>query len=214
MTAFATTDDLAARLGITLTADEITRAQVLLDIVTGEIEDEADQQISLVTDDVLELPGTTDDRIELPQRPVVSVASVTVDGQPLVEGTDWYLEGDTIIRIATPLTIITGADAVYYDDIRQFPFGIGFGWPKQTIAITYTHGYAADSIPQTLKTICLEATVRAWVNPGSVARETIGNEATVYDNMRFSPTGLLLTTVEVRKIRRLFPRKIGSVKLG
>jgi hypothetical protein len=211
MPSFATTDDFAARLGMDLTDDEVTRATTLLALASELIVDEVKQELSLVTDDQMELPGTTDDRIELPERPVVSVASVTLDGQALAEGGDWYLEGDTIFRVATPLEILDGN---LIADPYAYPFGVGFGSPEQTITITYTHGYAADAIPGTVKAVCLEAVVRVWVNPGSVARETVGDTATVYDNMRFSPSGLLLTGAETKKLRRLFPRQLGSVQVG
>jgi hypothetical protein len=205
---FASSDDLATRLGVTFTDAEKQRADKLLADASALIQDEAGQKIGLVTNDVFEIPAITDDRITLPERPVVSVSSVTVDGTPLVEGSDWYLEGDTIIRLSSTLTIIDGTDSAAY------PYGAGFGLPDQTLTVTYTHGYADGTIPGTVKAICLEAAVRVWVNPGSVARATVGNTTTTYDNNRFSPSGLLLTDREVRKIRRLFPRRIGSVNVG
>lgn len=211
MPSFATTDEFAARLGIDLTADEVTRATTLLALASELIVDETRQELSLVTDDQIEMPGTTDDRIELPERPVVSVSSVTLDGQALAEGGDWYLEGDTIFRVATPLEILDGN---LIADPYAYPFGVGFGSPVQTLTITYTHGYADAAIPGTIKAICLEAVVRVWVNPGSVARETNGDTSTVYDNMRFSPSGLLLTGAETKKLRRLFPRQVGSLQVG
>jgi hypothetical protein len=210
--AFATADDFAARLGIDLTDPEKTRAGILLGLASELIQDEVDQQIGLVADDTIELPGTTDDRITLPQRPVVSVSSVSIDGQALTEGGDWYLEEDTIIRVSTPLTILDGGDLTV--DPYAYPYGLGFGLPEQTIAITYTHGFADNAVPGTVKAICLEAVVRAWVNPGSVARESIGNTSTVYDNNRFSPSGLLLNGGEIRKLRKLFPRHAGSARVG
>jgi hypothetical protein len=205
MSSFATPDDLAARLGITLTDAEIARADTLLAMASELIQDEAGQKIGLVTNDVFEIPATTDDRITLPERPVVSVSSVTIDGTPLVEGSDWYLEGDTIIRLSTTLTLV---------DSAAYAYVAGFGLPDQTLRVTYTHGYADGVIPGTVKAICLEAAVRVWVNPGSVARATVGNTTTTYDNNRFSPSGLLLTASEVRKIRWLFPRRMGSVSVG
>lgn len=207
--AFATADDLAARLGLTLTDAEQARATTLLDLATGLIQDEAKQTILLVTDDVLSIPGTTDEMIKLPQRPVISVASVTLDGVPLTEGSDWYRDGNVIARIPAITTVLTGG---LIDEAFTFPMGTGFGWPAQTLEITYTHGYAV--VPESVKAICLEMVVRVWVNPGSVARETVGNTATVYDNMRFSPAGLLLTAAEQRVIRRMFGRSAKSITIG
>src|SRR5581483_3923985 len=79
-TRFADSDDLAARLGLVFTDDEHVRANTLLEIASGLIQDEAKQKIALVTDDVFTMPGTTEQLIKLPERPVVSVSSVTLDG--------------------------------------------------------------------------------------------------------------------------------------
>lgn len=211
--AFATSYDLATRLGVELTTDQHERATALLEIASDLIRDATQQagvrqQISLVTNDAWETPGTTDDFLKLPQRPVVSVASITLDGQPLVEGADWYLDVNTIRRIPSISSVVVGG---LIDEAFTFPLGTGFGWPAQTLAVTYTHGYTADQIPATVKAICLEAVVRVWVNPGTVAREKVGNTATVYDNNRFSPSGLNLTSEEKKTIRRLFGRTVKSI---
>jgi hypothetical protein len=127
---FAESTALEARLGITFTADEHIRANRLLADASDEIRSEFGT-ISLVTDDVFTRPGTTDERIELPEVPVVAVTSVLLDGAPI---TDWYQVGNAIVR-GRNLTIIDGV-------------GSGYGWLRsfgseaQTLTITYTHGYA------------------------------------------------------------------------
>lgn len=206
--AFATADDLAARLGIVLTGAEGTRATTLLALASELIQDVVKQKISLVEDDVLSMPGTVEDRIALPERPVVSVDSVMLDDVALTEGSDWYLDGATIYRRALVFNPTIG--------VLDGPFllGSGFGTPLQTLAITYTHGYADDDVPGTVKAVCLEAVVRCFVNPGAVARETVGNTSTVYDNMRFSPSGLLITDDERRTLKRLFGARSLSVPVA
>jgi hypothetical protein len=208
---FATADDLATRLGLTLTTAEQTRANTLLADASGLIADHAKQQIALVADDELTMPGTTDDRIRLPERPVVSVASITLDGQTLGQGKDWYLNGDEIIRLSSMYVQNGGLDAMLD---APYLLGRSFGWPGQKLVIVYTHGYTDDALPKLVKSICLEMVVRVWVNPGSVARETVGNTATVYDNMRFSPSGLLLTDTEKKELRRFFGARARSIQIG
>lgn len=209
MTAFATSDDLAARLGITLTDDEATRAAALLDLATGLIQDHVGQKIALVDADTLTMPGTNADRIHLPERPVISVASVELDGAPLTENTDWWLNGDTIMRrtaIYSAAGLLSGQlDAPYL-------LGSGFGRPTQTLTIVYKHGYAA--IPTVCRVVCIEAAVRCFVNPGAVARETVGNTSTVYDNNRFSPSGLLLTDLERRQLNNKFGTRAIAISIG
>lgn len=211
MAQFATHDDLANRLGLTLDTGDQERADALFEIVSGMIQDESKQTIELVTDDVFNTPGTPDEMIKLPQNPVVSVSAVDLDGQPLIEGSDWYIDGDAIRRIPAVTEVLTGG---LIDEAFTFPLGTGFGWPAQTLSITYTHGYDSDNVPQTVKAICLEAVIRAWANPASVARQTVGDTMTVFDNMRFSPTGLMLTDGEKATIRRVFGRRAKSIQVG
>lgn len=210
MTQFAEYSDFETRLGITLTTDEQTRVDSLLTDASGLIQDAAGQEIAYHATDTLTIPGTNAERIPLPERPVVSVESVTIDGRELVEGTDWYLDGDQIARFAT-LNLINVGGAFDRVD-APFLLGSGFGRPNQELVIVYTHGY--EAVPKTFKEICLEAVVRVWVNPGSVARATVGNTSTVYDNNRFSPTGLLLTEDEQRRIRRIVGGKARSIQIG
>lgn len=205
---FATAADFAARMGETLTDAEEARADTLLTLASTLIQEVVKQKIALIEGDVLTMPGTVEDRIALPERPVVSVDSVMLDEVALTEGSDWYLDGATIYRRAVvfnpQLGLIDG----------PFLLGSGFGTPLQTLTITYTHGYDDDEIPGTVKAICLEAVVRCFVNPGAVARETVGNTSTVYDNMRFSPSGLLLTDDERRTLKRLFGSRSLSVPVA
>jgi hypothetical protein len=207
---FATPDDLAARLGLDLDDGEQARATLLLADATGLIQDEARQNIFLVENDTLTIRGTTDERVKLPERPVVSIASVTVAGRQLAQEQDWVRDGNELVRIPinTVFAVIGRLDQVVY------PYTPGFGWEGQILEIVYTHGYADDDLPGFCKSICLEAVVRVWVNPGSVARETIGDTSTVYDNMRFAPTGLLLNDDERRTIRRFFGRRSRSITIG
>jgi hypothetical protein len=201
---FATPDDLAARLGLTLTDEEYVRAGTLLELASGLIVDEAKQEIDIDTD-VLTMPGTNDATILLPQRPVVSVESVKLAGAELVEGVAWYLDGNRLVRI--PATILLGGLL----EEEQFPGGgRGFGWPTQTLQITYQHGYL--DVPASVKAICVEAVVRVWVNPGSVAQERVGDTSTMYDSS--APSGLLLTSTEQRVIRRFFGRTAKSITIG
>lgn len=209
MTAFATAADLATRLGLAFDDTETARATGLLEDASGDIRDETGQTIDLVTDDPLEMPGTTDERITLPQRPVVSVASVAIDGAPI---TDWYLAGNELVRRHT--TLVT-ADALN-DGYSGYGYGLyrGFGLESQQLSIVYTHGYAADNIPARLKNITVEMVVRVWVNPASVIQENVGPVETTYAPYADPPRGLQLTDSERRALRRLFGSHAGSVWMG
>lgn len=187
MTAFATADDFATRLGLTLSEDEQTRVLALLVQASNDIRDEYVQAIDLVEDDVLTIPGTTDERILLPQRPVVSVASVELDG---IAMSCWHLAGNTLVRWG------------------------GFGRESRQLRIVYTHGFAAGEIPARLKSIAIEMVVRVWVNPSSVIQENVGPVQTTFAPYSDPPRGLQLTDSERRSLRRLFGSRSGSVWMG
>lgn len=207
MPQFASTDDLAARLGITLTMDEETRADILLTAASELVQDEAKQTIELVEDDELTIRGTTEERILLPERPVVSVASVTLDGTPLTEGGSWFVDGNELVRAGITMFLTGVSDSL-------LGYGRGFGFEWQSLEIVYTHGY--DPVPGLVKSICLEAVVRVWVNPGAVVEERFGNESTVYAPRSGTAqlSGLLLTDIERSALRRKFGRPAKSITIG
>lgn len=91
---------------------DLAAAELALRRASGRVRRYTRQTISLVTDDVIVRIPQCADELVLPQRPVVSVASVVVNGQT---STDWKLRGDTLVRCG--------------------------GWPYGA-TITYTHGYA------------------------------------------------------------------------
>jgi hypothetical protein len=200
LTSFATSDDLATRLGLSFSEPEATRADELLTDASDEIRSEFGT-ISVVTDDVFTRPGTTDERIELPEVPVIAVTSVELDGAPI---SDWYQVGNAIVR-GRHLTVIDG-------------IGSGYGWLRsfgseaQTLTITYTHGY--ETVPARVKNITVEMVVRVWVNPASVIQENVGSTETTFAPYADPPRGLQLTDSERRSLRRLFGGRAGSVWTG
>lgn len=151
---FASSADLEDRLGVTLTAGEHERAHRLLLLATGLIQDESGQTVTLVTGETLTLPGVWSARLRLPERPVVSVTSVRLDGVLLVEGDDWYLDGDELVR------------------------STGWGGPQAEVEVVYTHGHSP--VPGAVKTLCLEVVARAWVNPGNARQEGYGAVQVTY----------------------------------
>lgn len=207
MAQFATHDDFAARLGLTLSQAEKDRADALLTLASGLIQQKTKQKIERVTDDLLSVRSVYGERFRLPERPVVSVQSVTLtpqSGSPTVlDANTYYLESDELVRASFPVRY------------QQFFANWTRGWlgPLYKLDIVYTHGFADDEIPELVKAICMEIVVRVWVNPGSVAREIVGNVSTVYDNNRFSPVGLAITDAEKSDLTDLLRRHSSSIQL-
>lgn len=203
MTQFATNSDLAARLGLTLTSAEQGRADTLLGLASGIIQQSVRpaQTISQVSNDVYTRTGSSDERIRLPQRPVVSVASVVLDGVTM-DPTSYYLSGSELIR--------RNWSSVIQDSSFGLPFAAwGYAW--STLVITYTHGFAV--IPETVKTICMEMVTRVWVNPGSVIQDAIAGVQTTYAPYSAPPRGLRLTDDEKKDLNTLLGLPSGSITL-
>lgn len=203
---FATADDLAARLGLTFSPEDQARANLLLQRASGLIQAATRQTIALVEDDEYTIMGPRGRVIPLPELPVVSVASVVLNG---TEINDWYLDGSHVV-------LRPAGGVLFVENMIDFdmPFlGGGFGWRGIPLVITYTHGW--DNPPEPIGTICLEAVRRVWVNPGSLISETQGSST--WDYMPRSSTdttmGLELTTAELEQLRRVFGRPVRSIPL-
>ena len=120
-----------------------TRGQLLLESASAIIRNHCRQTFDLVEDDEVELRGTARSRLLLPERPVVSVASVTLDGDTL--------DADSYSRVRDGLW-------------RQN----GWGDESTLVQVTYTHGFAEGTpAMETLKAVCLQVAARAAANPQS-----------------------------------------------
>lgn len=196
MAPFASADELAERLGVTFDEAEESRATSLLTTASGLIQAEARQRIEKVDGDELTLRGRNEPRLLLPERPVISVASVSQGGTELSSSV-WYLDSDELVR----------KGGWYTNFLAGYEWdGSGWGSPDIEIVVTYTHGY--ETIPEAIKGVCLEAAVRAYVNPGSVSQEAYGSERTSYPVQ-----GLMLTGEEKRTIHRELGRRSESLAL-
>lgn len=198
--AFATEEDIATRLGRALSDIEAATVSDLLDQATGLIQGEAKQTITLVTDDEITLRGSRDREIILPERPVVSVSSVTLNGQALTTDSDWYVDGDKLIRRRMILDVAHG---LYSEQI-------GWGFPAWALVVTYTHGY--ETIPDAIRAVTISLVVRSFVNPGGVMMERLGQAQMQYAYQGSAP-GMLLTADERRTIRRALGRTAESLPI-
>lgn len=192
--AYATADELRLLLGMdTLTSEQTTRAELVLDLATGEVEDEVGQSLEEAEDTVVldgptlstrwhEPPGTGSRDLVLPRWPVTAVSSVTIlhDDQPaetLSEGTDadytWSADG-----------IVTRVNA---------------WWPTwdRSVEVTYTAGY--DPVPAAARRIVLRVAATGWDNPRLLRSESIGDYSRGWGS---GAVGLALTEADRRLLGR------------
>lgn len=170
MTAFATEAELEAYTG---TSIDSTRATLLLDLATGAIRAYTGQTLSQVSGDVVTLPGTFDNALVLPERPVTAVTTVVVNDLTLAVNGDYVWPGSDVLlrgsRIATP--VVNGPDWLLG--------GFGdWGGPSAEVVVTYTHGFA--TIPSDIKGVCLALAARSLTSPDGVNSETVGSYSVSY----------------------------------
>lgn len=180
---------------------EAQNAELLIGIVSSEIFAEIGQLLAEGTATV-NLPGTWDIDLALPQAPVVNVASVAVNGLVLATGS-WHWNGRRTLRRASSLESFDSATDGYELSLRQgAQSGEGFlhwGGPASTVAVVYDFG--DDSLLAGLQGTLLAVVARTMANPTQVRAETLGAYSVTYATESIGP---LLTDAERRSLRRRY----------
>ncbi len=197
MAAFATPDDLADYLGRDRFAEptEYRQAALVLDLASGEIRAWTRQTIDLVSNDSVVLAGSWGTDLRLPEQPVVSVASVSVDGSALNSSVDYVLTAGTLTFVGA------GFASVRQGAARSS--GSYWGGNDTVVAVTYTHGFS--TIPLEVKSATLSIAARlvsggSAAGGGQVRSETIAGYSVTYANAGASAS---LTEVEMVSLRHL-----------
>lgn len=192
-----TVAELAARLGRTFTSEQELQAQALLDDASSVVRSYVRQDITRATttdtftmrraDPLLHRCGGV---VTLPQRPVVDITSVSINGTPTAY---WWQEGNELL-------------------LRDW------GWDRPPsahrppqVTVTYTHGW--DPVPGDITAIVMQAVNRVMVNPSQVRSETVGGESVTY----LIPTtgealGILLSKTEMKVLDR-YRRTSATVRI-
>lgn len=164
----ATVTDIEARLGRPLTVAETGRVAALLADASGKVRTYTGQAFSIVTDDSVKIRSQQGE-IRLPQRPVLSVTSVTAigaGGAPNLPVVGWMWDGLDIIRTSITSPVINLAEDWYDDDADAYP---------GTYLVVYSHG--GGSVPQDVLAVTAAMVMRTLTAPtmaGGLTGETIG----------------------------------------
>lgn len=182
---FATVDELAAYLQRSLSAGEAA-ADLLLEIASGTIRDFTLQTIDLVEDDEIALTGANGRRLWLPERPVIDVSSVAVDGQLTPATTYRWTSDGELGLLPWEWSVNTSGASGHW------------GGPHATVTVVYSHGYAV--IPPAIKGVCLALAARGMAAPdaGAVTQTSLGSFSESYSR----EAAMTLTAAEERKLRR------------
>jgi len=171
MAAFFTAEELMLQLQHTTdgTIDEDT-ANLLANLASDEIRGDLGQQIDLVTNEVITIYGDGGELIVLPQRPVIGVTSVLLNGLAITTY-DWRPNG------ALRRVIYAGSQFAG-ESTMNWPFGV-------PVQVTYSHGYA--TVPGVIKAAALDLAIAAYENPNSlVTSKTVDDVSEAYRATRAS----------------------------
>lgn len=204
MSALASSTDLEARLGRTLTAEEAARADALLADASALVRSYTGQDFTVTVDDEVVLRGQNG-LITLPQRPVTGVSSVVAvggDGLPDVPLVDWIWDGLDTVRVGEGSFVIN-LPAIWWDDD---------GYPG-TYRVTYSHGYG--QVPADVVAVVCGMVLRTLTAPtmaGGVRSETIGSYSYQLDA---AGTGLSVTlSQDDRKTLARYRIGAATIKVG
>jgi hypothetical protein len=184
--ALATPEELADLPGMA-GLDEAT-AEALLGIATAVVQALTGQRIVTVEGDSLDILGTTESSLWLPQGPVTAVTSVELDGEPVA---DWKRFGVRLWRSC--------------------------GWAPcayepSTVTVVYSHGYGPnDQGIQLAKSAALMLAAGAAKGSPGVTSESIDDYQVVYEKMagRMEASPFLVSA-----LCKAYERRVGLVRVG
>lgn len=171
---FFTVAELGAQMQMTLDPADPT-AVLLQTLASDAVREDLQQTVDVIENDTVTLYGDGGDLLILPERPVIAVSSVILDGQtlnpvtsqPYIAGSDvplydWRPNGN-LERVVYP--------GSYYAGQRNW------AWPNSVqVTVTYDHGYAV--VPTAFKRVALQAAAGAYTNPDLASVTTVGRTRT------------------------------------
>lgn len=186
----ASDTDLASALQRDL---DTASAILALEVCTAVVQAAAGQRIVRVVDDAVTLWGGTNSVLRLPERPVVSVATVTYGGVLLSEGTGtgtWRLDPNGIWR-----------------DLGWIECP-GEPWPT---GVVYTHGLTVDQQDiQLARGTTLSLAKGLMTNPDGTIRESIDDYSVAYAE---AEAALEMRPGAKDRLRKKYGRKAGMVRI-
>lgn len=181
--AFISTADLATFMHV----DEATLNPALASLAVAAAQQRVrnflNQQITLVTDDVVLIDGNGSRQIRLPERPVRSITQIKENGNVL-DPSEYTLRRSLVIRVGGQIEIWTWPTELMFDVWR-----VGVG----NIEVTYTHGWdvgeidsdGSDSdyeplhVPADILLVALKAAKRGYESMGEDAEEWVDKQETI-----------------------------------
>lgn len=191
----ATPSDLASVLQSDI---DTSTANVLINASTAVVQEAAGgQRIVQVVGDTATIVGTTESVLWLPQLPVTTMTTVTLDG--------------------TTLTAGSGTNGTTYKLFGRSRLWRSAGWQTylyapSAVGLVYTHGYAAGSQDLELaRSAVLSLSSAAYANPSGAVSEEIDDYKVAYER---ASAAMDAAPHLAMALRRKYGRPAGLVRIG
>lgn len=184
-------EDLASLLEQDLDA---YKANMLVEAATAVVQattGNPPQRLVAVASDTVSLVGLAGAWLDLPQRPVTAVASVTLDGTALTVSTDYKVFGSRLWRSCGWIST----------------------WGEPTlVGVVYSHGYAGGhQLLQLGRAASLSLIKGVYGNPSGAARLAIDDYSEAYEAMAAQMDA---SPFLADALRRQYGRGAGMVRVG
>lgn len=168
-------------------------ATLLRDLAEADVRAAVKQTLTYVHDDVATIPvNPLSARLTLPQRPVIDVTSVKVDGTEA----SWRWDGlDVIVAQDSWQAWVTP----YPTPAPPVPNPLG-------VVVTYSHGSDDVAYLSVARGVALAVAARKYDNPLAYSQEAIDDYSRTT-----TAVGSSLTDEEVKRLRRAYGRRTFSV---
>lgn len=214
--ALATLDDVAAIIGRPLSTLEQTNGTRLLTMASGMVRRYTRQTITQVVDDALTISGNWSSTVELPERPVTRISSVTVNGG-VVPNTSWKLVNNSLFFSSGSYqpdygATLWGGPALWGPAgsvIGPQATGTSASGPSAVFVVVCDHGYAEipqDIVNEVAGMVALQLSTSVGVNS-----EQIGGYKASY--LRGEGGGMALTD-ETKAVLNFYRKRSASVSIA
>lgn len=143
-------ETLELMLGYDFNARDYQRAQMLLEMISGEVQSYCDAvTLQRIDNDIIYLRGSWANIIKLPGAPIHAIHSVSVEDGVEIVDYDWARHG-----------ILINPDRWY--------------GPESAIRVVYDHGL--ENLPEAARSVVLSRAVRLFTNPEQVMQAKLGSD--------------------------------------
>lgn len=192
-----------------LSAEWIAQAQILLDMISADIESAAGVSIEEGSGTVV-LPGTWSRDLLLPAGPIRAVSSVSLNGQ-LLDASGYYWNELAIIRRGVgPFDL----DHDHEDRPEQGArgrSGRGWGGPAAAVAVAWDFGFV--EVPAFVKSLTLRIAGRTFGNVANVTQESLAIYSVTYGKST-ADSGSHVSDAERKRLRHALNRTGGTITAG